>query len=175
MKVKEVVVDWHHFHPCYGNGCTGRHCPLLALCTYTGVVSCPEFLHFSSHTSSERHSVFRSLQTLLQGLDSPMQRCSSLSQHKVLDPQNYPGKTHSCTSIQHFHPAANPCSFTEVTASEEGLFSRFYVALTVMSKLNIQNVILKNYQIYENQANQTCLLQHCRFFYYLPLEGIFGL
>lgn len=75
-----------------------------------------------------------------------------------------------------FPSRSNLCSFTEVTASEEGQFSGFFVALTVVSKLNTeQNVIRKITKYLRTRLIRHAYCSNAFFFYYLPLEGIFGL
>lgn len=63
----------------------------------------------SSLFSPKRHqncilSKHRCLQTLSQGLDSPMVETFSTVTTQSSYPQDYPSKTHSCTCVQQIHP-----------------------------------------------------------------------
>lgn len=98
------------------------------------------FTFLSVHHQKDILSKHRSLQTLLLPhveMFSPVITQSSL-------PSESPKYDTQLQVHAEFPSSSNHCTFTEVTASEEGLFSRFYGTLTVVSKLNTeQNVIRK--------------------------------
>lgn len=145
MKVKEVVVDWHYFSSLLWKWLYWWAFPTPCLlyihrgCQLSWISSL-FFLHIIRKTFCPKTEDFR---LYCRALIAPCR--------DVVPSQNTKSFTHSI--IQVGHTAAHPCSISiqwQTTVAlqrsqpqRKDWFSGFYVALTVMFKLNKQNVIKK--------------------------------